>query len=640
MKDKRDAEMKRKGFLLFIVFIFGFLLLIGQLTYTVLVEGKYYDLAVLQNAARREESITLNDKRGLILDRNGIVLADSASTFDLIFDAKLLSTLGAATQDATIDFLNEKLQFNKDEIRAVLDEQKNSNYVIIGKGYTYTQFQGVKEAIDQFEVKGLFYREGYTRVYPYPTLASDVIGFVDADLNGKEGIEKVYNDYLKGNIGRIYGAVDEDKKLEVQEINAVDGSNVMLTLDYSVQKFINDAIVKFYETEQATRVHVIVMNPNNGEILGMANYPDYSLAEPFDVEPYKALPQFLDMTDVDILNRLWGNENVTDSYEPGSTFKPFVVAAASEENKVSASETYFCGGSLKVGNYNISCWEERGHGEQTIEEALANSCNVALMQIGAKIERDMFYDYQHMFGFGAQTGIDLQGETSARVNVYDREELNSVELATSSFGQGFNVTPIQLITGFSSLINGGYLYQPHLMKKVYNETQVVETSDSELYRQVISEDVSHTIRQMLGNVVNEGTGKKASIAGYEIGGKTGTAETNLRDDKNYIVSFIGFAPIENPQVITLVVVDEPVGVKVNSRYAATIFVDVMEDVMPYLHIFKAEPQVSDTNQNENVSPDANATNGDDSNTENQGSDENINSDVQNTDVENTETGNE
>lgn len=597
MKTKSDVEMKRKGFLLFIVFIFGLVLLIGQLTYTVLGEGKYYNLAVLQNAAKREESIKLNDKRGLIYDRNGIVLADSSSTYDLIFDAKLLSTLDVATQDETINFLKEQLQFLEADLKTVLEEQKNSNYVILGKSYPYSQFKNVKEAIDGYKIKGLFYREGYTRVYPYPTLASDVIGFVDSDLNGKVGIEKIYNDYLKGDIGRVYGAVDEDKKLEVKEVQAVDGANVMLTLDYSIQKYIDEAILNYFETDQATRIHIIVMNPKNGEIYGMANYPDYSLENPYDVETFKSFKQFEGQSDLDILNRLWGNENINGTYEPGSTFKPFVVAAALEENKVSSNDMFNCTGSLRVGNFNIDCWEPRGHGEQTIAEALANSCNVALMEIGAKLGRDIFYDYQHMFGFGAQTGIDLDGETSSRVNVYEREELNQVELATSSFGQGFNLTPIQLITGFSALINGGYLYEPHLMKKIYTNDQVVETVDMTMFRQVISEDVSHMLRGILGNVVNEGTGKKASIAGYQIGGKTGTAETNARDDSSYIVSFIGFAPVEDPQVITLVVVDEPVGLKVNSRFAAKIFVDVMEDVMPYLHIFKEEPQVSEEQDN-------------------------------------------
>jgi stage V sporulation protein D (sporulation-specific penicillin-binding protein) len=595
---KRSVEMKRKGFILFFVFLVAFVLLIGQLTYIVLVEGKYYDLAVLQNAAKREESIKLNDKRGLIYDRNGIVLADSVSTYDLIFDAKLLDELDASTQDKTINFLSKELKFSEVELRTILEEQRSSHYVILGKNYSYSEFKEVKAAIDGYLVKGLFYREGYTRIYPYPKLASDVIGFVDADLNGRIGIESVYNDYLKGTSGRIYGAVDSDKKLEVKEINAVNGANIMLTLDYSVQKHINDAIANYFETDQATRIHVIVMDPQNGEILGMANYPDYSLEQPYDVESFKTLKQFENKSDTDILNLLWGNENVNGSYEPGSTFKPFVVAAALEENKVNEEDRYHCEGSLKVGNYRISCWEPRGHGEQTIEEALANSCNVALMEIGETIGRDIFYDYQRMFGFGAQTGIDLTGETSARVNVYERDELNIVELATSSFGQGFNLTPIQLINGFSALINGGYLYEPHLMKKIYTEEQIVTSYEPKLYRQVISEDVSHLLRQILGNVVNEGTGKKASIAGYQIGGKTGTAETSARDDSSYIVSFIGFAPVENPQVITLVVVEEPVGIKVNSRFAAKIFVDVMEDVMPYLNIFKEETEVLEELENE------------------------------------------
>jgi stage V sporulation protein D (sporulation-specific penicillin-binding protein) len=595
---KRSVEMKRKGFILFFVFLVAFVLLIGQLTYIVLVEGKYYDLAVLQNAAKREESIKLNDKRGLIYDRNGIVLADSVSTYDLIFDAKLLDELDASTQDKTINFLSKELKFSEAELRTILEEQRSSHYVILGKNYSYSEFKEVKAAIDGYLVKGLFYREGYTRIYPYPKLASDVIGFVDADLNGRIGIESVYNDYLKGTSGRIYGAVDSDKKLEVKEINAVNGANIMLTLDYSVQKHINDAIANYFETDQATRIHVIVMDPQNGEILGMANYPDYSLEQPYDVESFKTLKQFENKSDTDILNLLWGNENVNGSYEPGSTFKPFVVAAALEENKVNEEDRYHCEGSLKVGNYRISCWEPRGHGEQTIEEALANSCNVALMEIGETIGRDIFYDYQRMFGFGAQTGIDLTGETSARVNVYERDELNIVELATSSFGQGFNLTPIQLINGFSALINGGYLYEPHLMKKIYTEEQIVTSYEPKLYRQVISEDVSHLLRQILGNVVNEGTGKKASIAGYQIGGKTGTAETSARDDSSYIVSFIGFAPVENPQVITLVVVEEPVGIKVNSRFAAKIFVDVMEDVMPYLNIFKEETEVLEELENE------------------------------------------
>ncbi len=273
---------------------------------------------------------------------------------------------------------------------------------------------------------------------------------------------------------------------------------------------------------------------------------------------------------------------------------------------VSVDDTYECYGSKRVANHRIHCWKPGGHGEQTMFEGLENSCNVVFMDLGDAIGRELFHQYQHMFGFGSVTGLDLSGEISSRNNVFTVDELNITELATSSFGQGFTVTPIQLITGFSSLVNGGYLYEPHLMKKVYNDNQILESNNTMLIRQVISEEVSAITREALGGVVNEGTGKKASIAGYEIGGKTGTAEKWPRDDLHYIVSFIGFAPIENPEIVTLVVVDEPMGPKIDSRYAAGLFVDVMEDVMPYLHIFKSVPDVVEEEGVELETQDGNA----------------------------------
>lgn len=588
---KSEKAMKRKGQFLFIVFICSLIVLIGQLTYIVLIEGKNYDLAVLQNAARREGSVTLNDKRGLIVDRNGIVLADSTSTYDLIFDAKLLSSQKEEVQKETKDFLNDKLGINPKDLDDIIVEKPNSHYVIIGEGYTYTQIKEVKDAIDNYQLIGVFYREDYERVYPYPELASDVIGFLNSDFKGAQGIELSYDAFLKGEVGRIYGTIDEDNMMEVQEIEAVNGANVMLTLDYTIQKYLKDSIENYLAEEQASKIHIIVMNPNNGEILGMANWPDYNLENPYDVISHVTDEEYVDMTDlqkVELLNHLWNNEIVLDAYEPGSTFKPFVFAAALEENIISLDDTFTCYGSKQVADRRIKCWKPEGHGVQTIEEGLQNSCNVVFMEVGEAIGRDLFHKYQSTFGFGAQTGIDLSSESSARANVFSVDQLNITELATSSFGQGFLVTPIQLISGFSSLINGGYLYQPHFMKKIYTEDQIVETNDKTLMRQVVSEEVAAITREALGGVVNEGTGGKASIAGYEIGGKTGTAEKWPRDNTHYIVSFIGFAPIENPQVVTLVVVDEPVGFPVNSRFAAKIFVDVMEDVMPYLHIFKNE----------------------------------------------------
>lgn len=598
---KSEKAMKKKGLFFFIVFILSFVGLIGQLTYIVMVEGKNYDLAVLQNAAKREGSVTLNDKRGEILDRNGIVLAKSISTYDLIFDAKLLVSQSEETRTATKEYLFEKLGITNSYLDEILLEKANSNYVIIGKGYSYNEIKDVKEAIDNYRLIGVFYREDYERVYPYPELASDVIGFVDSDLQGTiNGIEYSYNAELSGDIGRIYGTIDEDHMLEVNEIEATDGANVELTLDYTIQKYINEAVDNYFLEEDASKIHVIVMNPNNGEIYGMADYPNYSLDDPRNVKSYVGEEAFAEMTmqeQGDFLQQLWKNENITDTYEPGSTFKPITFAMALEENKVGEHDTYLCEGGLQVADRYIKCWKPGGHGEQTIEEALENSCNVAFMKIAEAIERDSFSHFQSMFGIGTKTGIDLPGEHSSANTVFTAEKLNATELATSSFGQGQFITPIQLISAFSAVINGGYLYEPHLMSKVYTDSQIIDTNSETLVRQVISEEVSSMTRLALGGVVNEGTGAKAAIAGYEIGGKTGTAETWPRVDGQYIVSFIGFAPIENPEVVTLVVVDRPVAEVVNSRFAAKVFVDVMEDVMPYLHIFKAEEEVLDEDGN-------------------------------------------
>jgi stage V sporulation protein D (sporulation-specific penicillin-binding protein) len=587
--EKSEIGMKRKGTFLFIAFVLGFLALIGQLTYIVFVEGKNYNLAVLQNVAQREGSVTLNDKRGKIIDRNGIVFAESVATYDLIFDARLLSTQEEETVEKTIQYLNSHLAFSKNELKQKLINNSNNSYDIIGKGYSYTEFKQIKEDIDTYQVIGIFYREHYERNYPYPTIASDIVGFVNNDFSGAYGIELIYDEYLKGDPGRVYGSVGDDNMVEVNEVPAVNGDDVMLTIDYTIQKHIKDAIKNFREDMDATFIQVIVMNPNTGEIYGMVNDPDFSLEEPYDLTAFYDSEVLEEMTQEEksaALNNLWKNEAITNAYEPGSTFKPFVFAAGLEEQKTTLEQTYECKGHLKVADRRISCWKPEGHGIQTIAEGLENSCNVAFMLLGEQLGRDLFYKYQHMFGFGSITNIDLNGETSARNLIHKVENLNQVELATSAFGQTFGITPIQLITGFSSLINGGKLYEPHLMKSVFNESQIVETHQPKLVRQVVSEEVAEITKQALAGVVNEGTGKKASIAGYEIGGKTGTAETLGRDDKHYIVSFIGFAPIENPEVITLVVVDEPQASVIDSRFAASIFVDVMEDVMPYLHIFK------------------------------------------------------
>ncbi len=599
---RSEKVMKRKAQLLFIVFICGFLYLIGNLTYIVMVEGKNYDLAVLRNATLRESSVDLNDRRGVITDRNGIVLADSITTYTMIFDAKLLTTLSEETQVETISYLEENFGLDPDELWGILKDRAMSNYEEIGGTYSYSDFKQAKSDIDNYRVKGLFYVEGYERVYPYPELASTIIGFVNDDNEGRYGIEASFNDYLIGESGRIYGALDEDNMLEVQEVQAVDGANVELTLDFTVQKYINDAIDNFYEVDDAKAVHVIVMDPRNGEILGMGSSEEYSLDNPYDVISYVDDETYENMSDQDKLNKLfelWSNDCVSFAYEPGSTYKPFIYATILEENKVDLNQTYTCYGSTVVADTKIGCWKV--HGEQTLQEGLENSCNMVFIELGKALGREVYDSYRSAFGFGSVTGIELAEDKSLRNNLHPLNKLNPVELATESFGQTLDISPLQLITGFSAIINGGNLYEAHLMRKIYTDDQLIISDNIHKQRQVISKEVSDMTKMALQSVVDEGTGAKAKIAGYEIGGKTGTAEKKDRDDKSYVVSFIGFAPVENPQIITLVVVDEPVlrsnESRFTSRFAAGVFVDVMEDTMPYLHIFKAEDG-QDPDQNE------------------------------------------
>lgn len=600
---KSEVTMKRKGFFLFIVFVLFLVTLIGQLTYIVLVEGKNYDLAVLQKLSERIVNKEIGYQRGAIVDRNGIVLANSIVRYDLRLDVYGLKVSlmeeGQLIEERLETFLTKLSGFypiDEQMIRTLIETEDKNRDKKIATDLVYKDFERLKEAIDSYKISYLNYTINYKRNYPYPKLASDVIGFMNNDGNGIYGVEKTYDAYLNGEVGRRYGVLEENNLLETMTVDAQDGHDVMLTLDFTIQKHIQDAIDNFFLTEKAKNIQVIVMNPQNGDILGMTNYPAFNLEDPYDITSFYTEEELASMTDEqksDALYQLWSNEALTNTYEPGSTFKPFVFATALEENVIDLDDDFYCSGSKRVGGFTISCWKEEGHGHQTITEALQNSCNVAFMDVGEKLGRHLFYRYQGMFGFGYQTNIDLSGEVSARNVMFSEDELNVTELATSSFGQGQKITPIQLITGFSSLINGGYLFEPHLMKMVYSEQNIIDQKESVLIRQVISNEVSRITTQALAGVVNEGTGAKASISGYEIGGKTGTAEKLPRGNNKYIVSFIGFAPVENPQVITLVIVDEPEGIDVNSRFAAKIFVDVMEDVMPYLHIFKNVEETED-----------------------------------------------
>ncbi len=676
-KRELKKQMSRRAAFLFLLFIFAFVALFVRLWNIIQTDGESFRQKVLSQAIQREGDSYIESKRGEIMDRNGIVLAGTRRVYKLIFDAKLIHSLSDADKkNKTLTLLAKHNVRTQAELEKILQEKKEYNYIVLEQEMSYQDFKEIKEAIDSYQVSGLFYEEHNKREYPYPVLAPELIGFVKGDNTGEGGIEEYYNDMLIGEPGRKYGILNSKSIAADREVAAVDGYQIMLNIDYSIQKYITDAMNDYLKEHHPKSVTIIVADPRSMEILGLKSYPGFSLDSPYEIEDLerpddvemveksiveiiaqrkkkiaadriaefeaekrrleeeqktkeeaaqtagtplsaeekaklkKALqeletkrPKLEDVSDSEVmdeqerasirqnllLQNRWKNIALTNGYEPGSIFKAITYAIGCEENKIAPDNRYYCTGGLQRANYFINCHKRSGHGYQTADQGLTNSCNVVFMELGASIGRDLFYEYQRKFGFGSLTGIDLAGETSQRKNIYAKKDLNEVQLATSSFGQGFNVTPIQMITAFSALINGGYLYEPHIVQKVFDtDGNLFEVKDRTLIRQVISEQSSVKIRHELRSVVDEGTGKTAKIAGYEIGGKTATSEKQPRGNGKYTVSFMGFAPVENPEVITLVIVDEPEGAYQDSRIPALIFRNCMEKIMPYLHIFKAE----------------------------------------------------
>ena len=595
---KKISIMKRHLFFLFIIFISTLILLGARVSYINRTQSDEYKKNVLtQHLNKQTNSDEIAPKRGSIFDRNGIVLAESIKVYNVIYDPGVLNQHEQDTIQSTNEFLSARIDDVKiQQLESLLQDKPNSHYEIIAKGLDYNDVASIDESIKQNAIKGVFLEGYYKRVYPYDTMADDVLGFVNASMGGTYGVEEYYEEQLRGTYGRIFGYFDEENIVNQEEIPAEDGKNIELTIDYNIQRQAEFAIDQFLEEYDAKGVHIISMDPSNGEVLAMASYPKFNLNEPYDLS-YSLSEEELDSMSKESINeeryKIWKNGLVSDSYEPGSTFKPFVLAAALEEGTVSLEDTFDCEGYKVLYGHTIRCWKDGGHGVQNPIEALANSCNVSFMEIGDGMGKDIFYEYQTRFGFGSKTNIDLLGEEDGLLNTYDG--LGPVELATASFGQGFNVTPLQLISGFSSLINGGYLYEPYIMKSIMGVGgKNIENREPTVIRQVISEETSTTVTLALEKVVSEGTGHKAGIEGYHIGGKTGTAEKGARDLDNYIVSFIGFTPIYDPQIVTLVIIDEPDVEEAESGLAATVFADMMDDVLPYYHIYPESQVIDDS----------------------------------------------
>ena len=608
--------MQRKLVMLFMAIILAFVALVGRVTYINVTRGSSYTKIVLDQ--QNYSSRVIPYKRGDIVDRNGTRIATSERVYNVILDVVVL-TSDEKNINPTIQVLEDCFGISEQTVRDVIEENPESRYVIMETDVDYETAQKFNEIDDDDEnypnVAGVWLEDDYNRTYPYNTLASDVIGFTYSGNAGAIGIESAYNDVLNGTDGREYGYLDSDSSVERTVKAAKNGNTVMTTLDVGLQSIVEKCILEFnqqYADDDSTgskNTAVIIMNPNTGEVLAEASYPNFDLNDPRDLSLLYTDEEWEKMSEEDQLNAmsdLWRNFCVSDAFEPGSTMKPFTVAAGLETGALTGDETYYCDGSLHVGDNDIGCHLRSGHGTQTVENAVANSCNVALMHMAETIGVEDFTRYQHVFGFGEYTGIDLPAEAATSALLYTAENMTPVDLATNSFGQSFNVTMTQMASAFCSLINGGYYYEPHVVKQIQDEDgNVIETKDPVLLRKTISSETSEQIKSYLQAVMDYGTGQNAQVEGYDIGAKTGTAEKLPRGNGKYLLSYIGYAPQENPEVLIYVVVDEAnVDAQDNSALVLDLSKKIMEEAFPYLGITtieesKAEAEESAASEEQN-----------------------------------------
>jgi len=639
MARRRKRFLQRmKNKLLFVAgcVLLGFLVLIGRMIYINAKDGKRYEKIVL--AQQSYDSIEIPYRRGDILDRNGTQLATSEKVYNLIIEPKNILQ-SDEVKEATLDALTKYFDLKEKDLKEALEDD-TSLYKKMLKKLPYEKVQPFQEFVATKEgrkVRGVWFEEEYERYYPYGSLACHALGFTVSGNVGQGGIEGRYSEDLNGVNGREYGYLTQELTLERTTKAPVNGYNVVSTIDANAQNIVEKKIQAFMKETGARNVSVLVMNPNSGEVLAMANSNSYDLNEAyedsaiaymfearnidylltdsevkryFSVKEDETLPEekavlkaMLENKDIAAseklknipddfrlicLNKAWRNYIISDGFEPGSTYKTFTIAGALEDSVLKGDETFYCEGSFDVEDWTINCHNHSGHGVLTIEQSLMYSCNVALMRIALAEGRTTFSKYQDVFGFGKRTGVDLTGEASGLI--YDESRLNNVELATSSFGQGLTVTMMQIGAAFCSVINGGDYYEPHMVKQIVDENGgVIRNIEPTVLRKTISSETSAFLRDDLFDVVDSGTAQKAKVEGYTIGGKTGTAEKLPRGNGKYLLSFIGFAPVENPEVVVYVTVDEPnVADQANSGLGTIIAQSVFEELLPYMNIYQTE----------------------------------------------------
>ncbi len=642
-------RMKKKLMILFVVVVVCLIALVGRLAYIELKSGGRYEKIVLSN--QEYTSTTIPFRRGDIVDRKGTVLATSTDVYNVILDCSVLtyqeSYLEPTMEALRACFDEDDLLVSFAEIEEYIADNPSSQYYKIANRLPAEEIAEFEAMADEnSSIRGIWFDEEYTREYPYDSLASAVIGYTASGDLGLGGIEGYYNDTLNGTDGRQYGYLNTDSQYEITRKEPVDGETVVSTIDVNLQSICEEKIREFYdalseeepvtETEEevdpetgeetgeatttetyvggAKHIAALMMDPNTGEVLAMANYPsyDYTISARENLELFYTEEEIEAMDDeewTDAVETLKQNFCITYTFEPGSTAKPFTVACGLETGTLSEDDTFYCDGSEEIADYVIHCVNTSGHGEETISEAIANSCNDALMQMSYLIGPENFARYQQLFNFGLRTNIDLPGESRTDTLIYSADELTTINLATNSFGQNFNVTMIQLASAYCSLVNGGDYYQPHVVSKLLDrEGNTVKSIEPTLLKETVSESTAELVCEYLQDVVEEGTGNVAKVDGYSMGGKTGTAQkfeedengnvTSTRAEGKYLVSFIGSVPAENPEVVLYVVVDEPnVEDQAHSSYAQSVAREILKEALPYLNIY---PDEEETGVNEDL----------------------------------------
>lgn len=572
---KNKTYNKKKIMVVFLCAALILAALIGRLVYLMIFDADYYQ-ELAQDLHEREREIKA--ARGEIVDRNGVVLATNRTVCTI-------SVIHSQVEEPeeVISVLSRELELDEAEVRKKVEKVSSMEKIRTNVD------KETGDRIRGYDLAGVKVDEDYKRYYPYDELASRVLGFTGGDNQGIIGLEVKYEEYLKGINGTILTVTDargvELEGVAEDRIEPVPGETLQVSLDYNIQSYCQQAAEKVMEEKQAEAVSILLMNPQNGEIYAMVNAPEFNLNEPYELNTGADEASLTDEELQDELNQMWRNRCINDTYEPGSVFKIITSSACLEERVVSLDDTFFCPGYRIVEDRKIRCHKVGGHGQETFVQGIQNSCNPVFMDIGLRLGAGRFYDYFEEFGLMKLTNIDLPGE--AGTIMHRKEDIGTVELATMTFGQSFQVTPIQMAVTVSSIVNGGNRVTPHVGTAVLDrDGNVVEEFDHEVESGIVSEETSETMRMLLESVVAEGSGKNAYLEGYSIGGKTATSQTLPRSANKYIASFLGFAPADDPQILGMVIIHDPQGVYYGGTIAAPVLRSIYDNVLPYLGIEK------------------------------------------------------